>query len=154
RAMIASDWNLTRLVSNQTSLGKGREGHPWDLDDKDDQNAWALVVSRMDSPQEFRDRIDRGEIGFNYGVYFQYKTQSFDNDLRDFVLGGTLDTNGSDDPNNLGANARYVPRNLTQYSPDAWVKFGKGKITLEAEAVAQIGKVSAQFGPVTGGIIP
>src|SRR6266850_2526922 len=28
RAMIASDWNLTRLVSNQTATNTGHEGHP------------------------------------------------------------------------------------------------------------------------------
>ena len=131
RAMVASDWNLTRLVSNQTSANKGREGHPWDLDDKDDSNGWVAVISRMDSPQEFGDRVDRGEFAFNYGAYFEYKTQSFDNDLRDFTLGGTLDS-----------ATRFVPRDLKTYSPDVWVKLGFGKFMFEAEAVAQLGRVS------------
>jgi uncharacterized protein (TIGR04551 family) len=131
RAMLASDWNLTRLVSNQTAANKGREGHPWDLDDKDDSNSWVAVISRMDSPQEFSDRVDRGELAFNYGAYFEYKTQSFDNDLRDFVLGGPLD-----------AETRFVPRDLKTYSPDVWVKLGFGKFMFEAEAVAQLGRVS------------
>ena len=131
RAMIASDWNLTRLVSNQTSEGRGREGHPWDLDDKDDSNGWVGVISRMDSPQEFRDRVDRGELAVNYGVYFEYKTQEFDNDLRDFELGGTFD-----------AATRFVPRDLKTYSPDVWVKLGYGKFQFEAELLAQLGRVS------------
>jgi uncharacterized protein (TIGR04551 family) len=139
RAMIASDWNITRLVSNQTAANKGREGHPWDLDDKDDSNSWVVVVSRMDSPQEFRDRIDRGELALNYGAYFEYKTQSFDDDLRGFTLGDTLDTGGTDDS---GTNARFVPRDLKTYSPDAWIKLGIGQFTIEAEAVAQLGRVS------------
>jgi uncharacterized protein (TIGR04551 family) len=136
RAMIASDWSLTRLVSNQTSANKGREGHPWDLDDQDDANAWVGVISRMDSPQEFRDRLDRGGLAFNYGVYFEYKTQEFDYDLTDFTIGGTPDP-----------LTRYVPRDLTTYSPDVWLKLGFGKITLEAEAVAQIGKISFASSP-------
>jgi uncharacterized protein (TIGR04551 family) len=131
RAMIAADWDLTRLVSNQTSANKGREGHPWDLDDKDDSNGWVAVISRMDSPQEFRDRVDRGEIAFNYGAYFEYKTQSFDNDLQDFTLGGTLDS-----------ATRFVPRDLKTYSPDVWAKVGFGRFTVEAELVAQLGRVS------------
>lgn len=139
RAMIASDWNLTRLVSNQTAANRGREGHPWDLDDKDDSNGWVGVISRMDSPQEFRDRVDRGELALNYGVYFEYKTQEFDNDLRGFTLGDTLDTGGIDD---LGTNARYVARGLKTYSPDVWVKLGLGRFTIEAEALAQLGRVS------------
>jgi hypothetical protein len=88
RAMVASDWALTRLVSNQTSANKGHEGHPFDLDDSDDTNAWVGVISRMDSPQEFKDTIERGEFAFNYGVYFEYKTQSWNDNLKDFTLGG------------------------------------------------------------------
>jgi uncharacterized protein (TIGR04551 family) len=131
RAMIASDWHSTRLVSNQTADGRGREGRPWDLDDKDDANGWVGVISRMDSPQEFRDRVDRGELAVNYGVYFEYKTQEFDNDLRDFELGGTFD-----------AATRFVPRDLKMYSPDVWVKLGYGRFTFEAELLAQLGRVS------------
>jgi len=132
RAMIASDWNMTRLVSNQTTANKGNEGHPFDLDDKDDINSWVGVISRMDSPQEFKDTIDRGEAAFNYGVYFEYKTQSWDYDTTGFVIGGTGDLPGSGSPH-------YLPRNLKTYSPDVWAKFGLGRFTLEAEAVAQIG---------------
>jgi uncharacterized protein (TIGR04551 family) len=139
RAMVASDWNITRLVSNQTSANQGREGHPWDLDDKDDSNGWVGVISRMDSPQEFRDRVDRGELAFNYGVYFEYKTQEYDNDLRGFTPGGTLDTAGGGTEE---TPARYVPRGLKTYSPDAWVKLGYRQFTFEAEAVAQLGRVS------------
>lgn len=143
RAMIASDWNITRLVSNQTSANRGREGHPWDLDDKDDSNGWVGVISRMDSPQEFRDRVDRGELAVNYGVYFEYKTQEFDNDLRDFELGGTLDTDGTPDgAPTMDMPARYVARDLKTYSPDVWVKLGYGKFTFEAELLAQLGRVS------------
>lgn len=130
RAMLASDWQMTRLVSNQTSANTGHEGHPFDLDDGDDANAWVGVISRMDSPQEFRDKVDRGEAAFNYGVYFEYRTQSWDNDLTDFNLGGDFD-----------AATRYVPRALKTYSPDVWLKFGYGKVLLEAEGVAQLGKV-------------
>lgn len=143
RAMIASDWTLTRLVSNQTNANKGQEGHPFDLDDEDDTNAWVGVISRMDSPQEFRDKVDRGEVAFNYGVYFEYRRQSFEDDLRNFVLGGPFD-----------AATRYVPRHLTMYSPDVWARLGIGKFLLEAEFAAQLGKVERldEYG-VNGGDI-
>jgi len=144
RAMIASDWAMTRLVSNQTTANKGNEGHPFDLDDKDDLNSWVGVISRMDSPQEFKDTIDRGEAAFNYGIYFEYKTQSWDYDTTGFVVGGTGDLPGSGSPH-------YVPRNLKSYSPDVWVKFGLGRFLLEGEAVGQIG--SADVADVTAGTV-
>jgi uncharacterized protein (TIGR04551 family) len=138
RAMIASDWSMTRLVSNQTSANKGHEGHPFDLDDSDDINSWVGVISRMDSPQEFRDAVERGEVVFNYGVYFEYKTQSWDYNLSDFKLGGDTD------PAKLttGAVSHYVPRGLKSYAPDLWAKLGVGPFLVEAELTAQLGSIN------------
>jgi uncharacterized protein (TIGR04551 family) len=131
RAMIASDWDATRLVSNQTNANKGHEGHPFDLDDSDDSNGWVGVISKMDSPQDFRDAVDRGETVLNYGVYFEYKTQDWDYDLNSFTLGGAFDP------------ARYVPRHLKTYTPDLWAKLAIGSSTLEAEVVGQFGTLGS-----------
>jgi len=130
RAMVASDWGATRLVSNQTSAGKGHEGHPWDLDDGDDSNAWTFVLSHMDTPQEFKENVDRGEATLNYGAYFEYKTQSFDLDLSNFTVGTAFDS-----------AANYKARDFKTYTPDLWAKLGIGKVLLEGEVVAQLGKV-------------
>jgi uncharacterized protein (TIGR04551 family) len=135
RAMVASDWSITRLASNQTAANKGHEGHPFDLDDSDDVNGWVGVLSRMDSPQEFRDTTDRGELAFNYGVYFEYKTQAWDYNLADFTLGGATD------PGGIAGSPHYVPRGLKTYSPDLWGKLGIGRITAEAELAAQFGSI-------------
>ncbi|MEO7731694.1 MAG: TIGR04551 family protein [Kofleriaceae bacterium] len=137
RAMVASDWSMTRLVSNQTSANKGHEGHPFDLDDSDDINSWVGVISRMDSPQEFTDAVERGEIAFNYGVYFEYKTQSWDYNLSDFQLGGDTDPSRPAS----GAISHYVPRGLKAYAPDLWAKVGVGPFLIEAELTAQLGSI-------------
>jgi uncharacterized protein (TIGR04551 family) len=131
RAMLAADWASTRLTSNQTAAGRGREGHPFDLDDTDDQDGWIGVISKMDSPQEFKDKVDRGDVSFNYGVYFEYKTQSWDNDLNGFTLGGNLNTVD-----------RFVPRDMKTYTPDVWAKIGYGRWQLEGEFVAQLGSIN------------
>jgi uncharacterized protein (TIGR04551 family) len=138
RAMLATDWASTRLVSNQTSVNRGREGHPFDLDNSDDINAWVGVISRMDSPQEFKDAIDRGELAFNYGIHFEYKTQSWDYDLKDFTLGGPTDPS---DPTGAVGSPHYVQRGLKTYTPDLWGKVGFGRFTLEGEFVAQFGTI-------------
>jgi uncharacterized protein (TIGR04551 family) len=129
RAQIASDWDLTRLASNQTSAGAGRDGHPFDLDDADDANSWVLTISRMDSPTELKDTLERGEVSFNYGFYMAYKTQSWDVDLTDFQQGGTL-----------GAT-NFVPRDLTSYNPDVWTRIGYGGHLFEAEASFEFGNI-------------
>lgn len=130
RAMIATNWDSTRLVSNQTAQGRGREGHPWDLADEDDITSWIGVISRMDTPTEFRDKVDRGELAFNYGIYFEYKNQYWDNDISGFSIGESLD-----------AANRFVPRSLTTYTPNPWFRLGYGRVELEAEFVAQLGSV-------------
>lgn len=131
RAMIASDWDMTRLVSNQTSVNKGHEGHPFDLDNSASTNAWVGVISKLDAPQDFKDTVERGETAYNYGVYFEYKTQSWDENLSDFKLGGTFDS-----------ATKYIPRELKTYTPDLWGKIGFGPFLIEAELVAQLGSVN------------
>jgi len=131
RAMLAADWASTRLTSDQTAAGRGREGRPFDLDDKDDQDGWIGVISKMDSPQEFKDAVDRGDVSFNYGVYFEYKTQSWDNDLNGFTLG-----------QNLNTVDRFVPRDMKTYTPDLWAKLGYGPWIVEGEFVAQLGSIN------------
>ncbi len=132
RAMVASDWGSTRLASNQISTtNRGHEGHPWDLDDGDDSNAWTLVLSRMDTPTEFKEKVDRGDVALNYGVYFEYKTQDWDLDLTGFTVGDK----GFDSATN------YRARDFKTYTPSLWGKLGVGKVLLEAEFVAQLGKV-------------
>jgi uncharacterized protein (TIGR04551 family) len=131
RAMIAADWDLTRLVSNQTAQNQGHEGHPFDLDDSSDTNGWVAVLSKMESPQDFKDAVDRGETVLDYGVYFEYKTQSWDENLSTFTLGSNFD-----------AATNYVPRDWKTYSPDLWAKLGTGDVLLEAELVGQFGSVT------------
>jgi uncharacterized protein (TIGR04551 family) len=143
RAMVASDWGATRLVSSQTPANRGHEQHPWDLDDGDDSNAWTLVLSRMDSPTEFKEKVDRGDVALNYGVYFEYKTQDWDLDLSGYELGTDFDS-----------ATNYHARDFKTYTPSLWGKLGVGKIQLEAELVAQLGKVGRldeyDFTPVAG----
>jgi uncharacterized protein (TIGR04551 family) len=130
RGGVASDWSITRLTSNQTAAGVGREGHPFDLDDKDDANQWVFTVSKLDSPQEWKDTVDRGELAYNWGTYFGYRTQDFDNDLTDFKIGGTL---GAD---------KYVVRNSTLYIPDLWGRAAYKGHTIEGEATGKFGSLS------------
>jgi uncharacterized protein (TIGR04551 family) len=151
RAMAAADWPLTRLVSNQVSPqvgtgqiamppGLGHEGHPFDLDDSDDANSWIGVISRMDSPQEFKDTLDRGEAAFNYGVYFEYKTQSWESNVSNFTAQGPVVVGTA--PGQI----TYEPTNLKTYSPDVWAKLGIGRILVEGEFVAQFGSVDIVTG--------
>jgi uncharacterized protein (TIGR04551 family) len=129
RGMIATDWTVTRLTSAQTTANVGHEGHPFDLDNSANAGQWVGVISKMDTPTEFHDAVDRGELALNYGVYFAYKTQSWDLDLTNFTLGGKF------------SGDRYVPRSLKTYQPNVWIKAGYQDLLFEAEATFQFGSV-------------
>ena len=139
RAMVATDWSTTGLASNQTSANKGNEGHPYDLDDSDDSTTWLGAISRADSPQDFKDTMERGELALNYGARLEYRTQDWDYDLTGFTLGGATDPGGL--PGTTTGSPHYVPRHLTQYSPDVWIKAGFHDFLLEGEFAAQLGSV-------------
>ncbi len=131
RAGVAVDWPLTRPVSSQTTAGTARAGQQaWDLDDNDDVTQYVFVLSRMDKPDDFKDTVDRGELALNYGVYFTYRTQSWDYDASTLGVGGSIDAD------------MFVPRDAKAYIPDVWARLGWGDLLVELEAVAAIGHIA------------
>jgi uncharacterized protein (TIGR04551 family) len=130
RAAIATDWTATRPSSAQTDIWRNRyDGQPWNLDHNVDVNQWVFVVARLDSPEEFRTRTDRGELAFNYGTYFVYRTQDWDFNPSDLRLGGAP------------AATAFVPRDAKAYIPDIFLRLGWRKLLFEFEGAAIIGSI-------------
>ncbi|MBP6633591.1 MAG: TIGR04551 family protein [Kofleriaceae bacterium] len=129
RGGIASDWPATDLISNQTDQA-GRGGQPWDLDDNDDVKQWVLTITRMDTPTELADKMARG-LGFNWGIYFAYRTQSSDSIAAEHTQGAAADP---DD---------YVVRGYKSYLGNGWLRAGWGPYRFEAEAVGVIGSIDS-----------
>ncbi len=130
RAGIAYDWPTTRPTSAQTDAGTSRLGQQaWDLDDNDDVTQYVFVMSRMDTPEDFRDTIDRGELALNYGVYATYRTQAWDYDAT-MLDGGAVDPDA------------FVPRDAKAYIPSVWARFGWKQLLIEAEAVIAVGHIN------------
>lgn len=128
-AAVAMDWASTAPTAAQTDIWANRyDGQPWDLEDADDVNQWIFVISRLDKPQEWQDKVERGELALNYGTYFVYRTQEWDT-LTGFDL-------GSDVPS--GALAR---RGAKAYIPDIWGRLAFKQFSAELEAVAVIGSI-------------
>ncbi len=131
RAMLATDWPLTRLVSSQVSGDIARQsGQAFNLDNNDDVSQWSLVVSRLDTPTEFKDAVDRGALALNYGAYVSQRKQDWDYNTSGFVVGGATDP------------AAYVQRTYSAYILDPWIKLGWKDWEFEAEAVAVLGSVA------------
>lgn len=131
RAMIATDWPLTRLISSQVAGDTTRQGgQAFDLDDNDDVSQWSLVVSRLDTPTEYQDTLERGALALNYGAYVSQRKQDWDYDMSGVTLGATTDP------------LKYIRRTYAAYVLDPWVKAGYKDWEFEAEAVAVLGSVA------------
>ena len=131
RAAVGLDWPFTGLVSSQDKekalVDHAVEGgQPWDLDNDDDVTQWTFVLSRLDSPTEFGDALDRGELAINYGAYVGYRTQDWE--LTSKVEMGT-------------PTLVYTNRAYKAYTPDLWLKVGYGDLLFEAEAAGQVGSL-------------
>ena len=128
-AGVAMDWSSTAPVSSQTDIfeARGRRGQPWDLDDNDDVNQWVFTLARLDSQSVFDEKVAAGELALNYGVYFVYRTQGFDQ--TGLVIGEPPPPD------------QFVPRDLTLFQPDAWARLAFGDLELEAEAVVSLGDI-------------
>jgi len=50
-------------------------GQPFDVDSADDARTYALKAVRIDTPDEIRRKLDRGSASFNFGAYYNYRTQ-------------------------------------------------------------------------------
>lgn len=128
RASIAMDWASTQPSAGQTELFADRaDGQPWDLDDNDDVNQWTFVFSRLDKPEDFRDRTRSGELGLNYGLHLVYRTQKWDQ------VGATI----GETPDPL----QFFPRSYRAYIPDLWLHVGIGDLDIEVEGLAVLGSV-------------
>ncbi len=125
RAALAMDMPFrgpTTVAASPVASAQPRDG-----DDNDDVRQWTFIMSRMDAPTDFRDTIDRGETAVNYGIYLAYTKQAW-------TYTGALDAPFDPD--------LFVPRDLTMYTPDLWVKLGWKQLLFEAEAVAQVGSIN------------
>jgi uncharacterized protein (TIGR04551 family) len=130
RAVIATDWPSTAPSTAQTDVYSNRyDGQPFDLDDKDDVYQWIFVVAHIDSPEDFQDLRDQGEWAFNYGTYFVWRKQEYDQ--KGFAVGQPPDP------------AQYVLRDAVAYIPDVWFRLGYKKMLIEAEAVAILGSIQS-----------
>lgn len=131
QAALATDWSLTYPSSAQSDAFADRYGQAWDLDDSDDVSQWVLMITRFDAPEVFREKMAEDEWAFNYGAMLVYRTQEW--------ATRPIPEDGEDGQTFTDT---MVYRGMKTYTPDAWLKLGKGKYLFELEGVATIGSIA------------
>jgi uncharacterized protein (TIGR04551 family) len=138
------------LSKGQFSTGeRGELGRQVDLDTLDDGYRIALEITRVDTPEEVKRKLEANQWVINYGLVVDYRGQSWDTPTL-----GTLDVN---DPTIAGAGisprSRVVHRSGKLYQPDAFVSLRRKKWRLDAEFATSYGNIGTHqqkdFDPAT-----
>jgi len=107
-------------------------GQPFDYEQLDDVTSWILAIAKRDKPEDIAQTLAQGDWSLNYGFYFVFRNQAWD--AIDFQTQSPYEGRNQTVQN-------FAVRNMEAYIPDVWVRFMMGKLRLEAEFVAIIGKI-------------
>lgn len=130
---VGTDWVVTSPSSAQTDIQRNRfDGQPWDLEDADDVHQWIFVVAKLDSPRDWKNKLELNGSNLNYGAYFVYRTQEWD-----YNPTGNLGQSPSLTPE------RLVPRGATAYIPDFWIRYAYKNFEFEFEGVGIFGEIKS-----------
>ena len=116
-------------------------GQAVDLEQLDDVDQWFGIIGRIDPEDVIKDRVDRGEVVFNYGLYFVWRKQDFD-----YKLGVEQDNDtlvpgpGPGSSKDAHASA-FVERHAWTLMPDIWFKLLWRKLSVEFEGLVIGGKI-------------
>ena len=123
-----------------TTGEKGELGRSVDLDTLDDGYRLALEITRVDTPEEIKRKLDANQWVINYGLVADYRTQAWD------TPSGIVDASGN-------PRSHVVRRAAKIYQPDGFLSLKRKKWRLDAELAFSMGSVGthqqSEFDPGT-----
>jgi uncharacterized protein (TIGR04551 family) len=142
--LLAWDLGTQGYTTQQLNLGVlDPNGYQYDLSQNDDVLQLTGSVAKIDRPIPLRERVDRGEVVFNYGFQLVYRNQG------NIVYGPQFASQAT-----AGAASPYGPQplmpsqlpqavalNAFTFTPDLWLKLYYKALTLEFEGVGTFGQV-------------
>ncbi len=113
---------------------------PVDRTQLDDARDLVLAIARQDDPEEMRKKRLAGQQTFvNYGLYFVYRTQSWDAPDQNAIGFAPGDVNAIDD--GVLDRSDFVPRDAWAVIPDLWFRLIHKSYRLELELVTVQGEI-------------
>lgn len=127
------DFDVEGLISGRVSS----QGQPYDVSNSDDSHTFGLIIARKDTEQKARAKLDSGGTIFNYGLFFQYRSQRYE-----------YNQNGSgfyeQDPYATPSpSLSRTARNAYLFVPDLWLRLERKNFRIELEVAAYLGKAQA-----------
>jgi uncharacterized protein (TIGR04551 family) len=113
-------------------------GQAIDIEQLDDVVQLTWTAGKIEKEEVIRDKVDRGQLVFNYGLYMVWRQQDFDYAKLDDL--GNTKTPGFGDSKNAWASM-FVERHYWSIMPDLWFKLLWKKLSLEFEGVLIAGNI-------------
>ena len=104
----------------------------------DDSHTFGSILARKDTEQKARAKIDAGGSIFNYGLFFQYRSQNYE-----YKQNGDTTPFTDQDPYKIpAASLSRISRSAYLFIPDIWLKLERKAFKIELEAAAYLGKAN------------
>jgi uncharacterized protein (TIGR04551 family) len=153
------DWMASGAVALDPRASGGI-GQPFDRDQADDAKAIGIQISHVDTPERRTQRLDAGLSNFNYGVWYSYRSQSYD--LPGYDAGSV--TSGTVPASSASSYGSAIKRGAYAHVFDLWGRYETKRFNVEAELAAVYGQIgdaslvaSDTLGPVLlrqfGGVV-
>jgi len=124
------DWVATGPTTQLIGPQQG-QGVFYNADTLDDTSQWVLALGKQDKPEELKEKLDQGKIVFNYGGYFVYRQQDWDQTGNLTPSGNTYAT----------LQAGIHPRHAKAFIGDIWLRLNWKKLHLESEGAIIAGTI-------------
>ena len=126
-------WDWVATGPTTSIIGQVQQQGPvYNADTIDDVSQWILALGKKDSPEEMKEKLDQGKMVFNYGGYFIYRQQTWDET-----------TNPRQAVNNDAGQLQQslAPRNAKAFVGDIWLRLNWKKLHIEGEGAIIAGTV-------------
>jgi uncharacterized protein (TIGR04551 family) len=122
--------------SKTTLLGTGA-GQPFNLESAGDGRVLGLKVVKLDTADELRRKLERGETSINYGAFYEYTTLSS-------VFRGATDTFPLDSQASVPTVGvdQVVHRGEYDHQADLWLRVRSPRFSLEFEGTYLYGHIN------------
>jgi uncharacterized protein (TIGR04551 family) len=121
-------------------------GQPLQADTNDAGTTWAFKVVRLDTPDELRRKQERGETSFNFGLYYNYRTQKYVYPAwldQGWTSPCTTNSNEQDcfstDP--VSGTVNYNRRGASAHLGSLWARWFASRLRIEGELVGVYGTI-------------
>jgi uncharacterized protein (TIGR04551 family) len=116
-------------------------GQPIDAESGDDARTFAFKIARLDTDDEIRRKLERSESSFNFGGYYNYRSQRWT--YPQWRVAG-FDGSYADTGDPTTEPAKFK-RGAYAHVLDLWARVLRGKWRVEAEAVGVYGHIGQTY---------